>query len=182
VLRPLDGELVEGEPVVGGRIGKVGEPHIVAHRLPAALVLDPDPAHQQTMEGAVSHQLGRGVEVEHLAHGVLARPRRHLGIEPLHRLAQRVLQHHLAKIAAPGVIRIRGHIVAADSAITHLGQPPHNLLFQLVFGHPLSILLQLVASAGWLAHVHNQLIASAPRLNRKRGLADGNYAIGGISK
>ena len=55
VMGPLDGKLVDGEPVVSSRIGEVGEPHIVAHRLPAPLVLDFHPAHQQAMEGAVGH-------------------------------------------------------------------------------------------------------------------------------
>ena len=47
----------------GGKteIGEVGEPHIVAHRLSAPLVLDFHPVHQQAMEGTVGHQLSRGI-------------------------------------------------------------------------------------------------------------------------
>ena len=81
------------------------------------------------MEEAVSQQLSRGIEIEHLAHCVLARLWRHLGVEALYRLTQHIFQHHLAKVVAPGVIRIRGYVITTHHAIARLGQPPQYLLF-----------------------------------------------------
>ena len=140
VFGPLDRELVDGQPLVGGGLLEVNEADKVPHRLAIALVLHRHPIHQQAVKCPVGRQQRRGIEIDHLRQRIFTRHQRHGGVEPGNRLPQALAQQHLLELLTPRVIRIGGHIVATLHAIAHLGQPPQHLLFQLIFGHAPSLI------------------------------------------
>jgi hypothetical protein len=59
VVRPLDGELVDGQPLVARWVGPVDQAHKVAARFAVLLVLHRHAAHQQPVEVAVGGQQHR---------------------------------------------------------------------------------------------------------------------------
>jgi hypothetical protein len=66
VARPLDGELVDVQPVVGGGVGPVDQASEVAAAVAALLLLHRHARHQEAVKLLVGRQQGRRAQVDHL--------------------------------------------------------------------------------------------------------------------
>ena len=130
-----DGELGDGQPFVACRIGPVHEAHEVAAGFAVALVLHRHAGDQQPMEAAVGGQHHRRAEVDHLAHGIVARGGRHFGVQGRNGSTQPVDQQHL-----PIVVALRRRPVGCEVRPVpvlppYVGQPAQRFPFELVFRH-----------------------------------------------
>ena len=75
VMRPLDGELVDGPELVARHVKPIDQAHEVTPGIAVLLVLHRHTAHQQLVQSAVGRQQGWDAQVHHLLQGVFARCR-----------------------------------------------------------------------------------------------------------
>ncbi len=140
MLRPLNAELVDGQPLVGPHIGPVDQAHEVTTRLAILLVLHRHPADQQPMEQAIGGKLNWQAEIDHLLECILTRRQGQQRVEPCDGRAQAHGQDHIAIALTLGVVAVVGDVRPIEVRITLLTEPAEGFLFQLVFGHYCSIL------------------------------------------
>ncbi len=135
VLRPLNAELIDRQPVVAAHIRPVNQPHEIAPGFAILLVLHRHTADQQAMEQAVRGKLNRQPEIHYLLERILACSQRHLGIELGDGGAQAFRQYDLAITLALRAATVMGDIRAVKVRVTQLAQPFECFFFKLVFGH-----------------------------------------------
>ncbi|MNC38765.1 hypothetical protein D3C75_873900 [compost metagenome] len=139
MFRPLDAELIDGQPVVGFHFHPVDQAHEVATGFAVFLVLHRYAADQQAMEQAVGRQLCRQAQFGHLLERILACGQRHRGIKPGDGAAQALDQNHLTVVITLRALAVIRYRRAVHMGVANLCQPAEGFLFQLVFGHSTSL-------------------------------------------
>ena len=119
-----DGELVDRQPVVVGRVVEIDNTGL---RPPDRAVLDAvlhrHAIHDHAMEGAVAGLQHRPFRAGQLGEGVVERRCGKGRVEPRERVAEPTPQHHLAVIGALGILRIGGDFWAVDYLPAEILQP-----------------------------------------------------------
>ena len=88
MVRPLDGELVDGQPFIVAGIGPVDQPDKIAARVAVLIVLNGNASHQQLMKIAVSRQLRGNAQAYHLLQRILPCREGNGGVQAINGIAQ----------------------------------------------------------------------------------------------
>ena len=129
MVRPLDRELIDRQPLVLGGVGPVDQADEIAAGLTVLLVLHRDAADQQLVELAVGREQGRDAEVEHLLEGVFLGGRRDVRVQAMDGFTQAEREQHLKVVGAFRGAAIVGDVRAVEGVVADLGQPAEGFLF-----------------------------------------------------
>ncbi len=135
-LGPLDGELVDGQPVVERRVVEVDELDAVAAGFAVLLELDGHALHQPAVNLSVSRHEAGNVGRQHAAQRVFLGAGRDVRVEPLDGGTQTVREHHLAvavALGARGLAVRRRDSGTVGGVPSKAGQPLQRGLFEVVF-------------------------------------------------
>ena len=130
-----DGELVDRQPVVVGRVVEVDDTRLVAaHRAVGVAVFHRHAVHGHAMEGAVAGFQRGSLRVGQLAEGVVQGIGRKIGVEAGEGIAETLGQYDIAVIGALSVRRAGRDVRAVGHTPAEVVQPSQGRLLDIAFG------------------------------------------------
>ena len=125
----VDGELVDRQPVVGGRIVEVDNSRLrSANRAVVRVVLHRHPLHEHPVKRPVASLQRRTFRADQLAEGVFLGSERQFRIEPLQCVAKTPLQHRLVVGAALGIRPVAADVRPVSDGPPQTFQPSQGRL------------------------------------------------------
>ena len=119
-----DGELVDGKPVVVGRVFEVDDADLIpAHCALGIAVLDLDSVDEHAVEGAIAGFDGRALRAYQLAECVVERFDRQAGVQSGQGVPEPKIQHHLSVVAALCNGRVGGDVRSLSNLPAQVGKP-----------------------------------------------------------
>ena len=119
-----DGELVDGQPVVVGRVFEVDDADLIpAHCALGIAVLDLDSVDEHAVEGAIAGFDGRALRAYQLAECVVERFDRQAGVQSGQGVPEPKIQHHLSVVAALCNGRVGGDVRSLSNLPAQVGKP-----------------------------------------------------------